>query len=101
MTEYTNTCGLGGSAQSFHIVNKSTINPAPAFRMTQGTRWIWFVPVRAVAPNTTADTIVSVWAKEFGVDDRLPARISKLSSETPTRPSGRPTAMRPASTVRP
>src|SRR3954451_5392948 len=70
MTEYTNTCGLAGSAQSFHIVNKSSINPAPAFRMTQGTRWIWFVPVRAVAPNTTADTIVSVWAKEFGVDDQ-------------------------------
>lgn len=65
-TEYVNGCGLAGTAP-VTVVSKAGVNPAPAFRMTPGTQWIWDIPVRSTAPLNFAPLKVSMWANEAGV----------------------------------
>jgi hypothetical protein len=75
MTEYVGGCSLASTSSSqFRILSNSGVSPAPAFLMTPGTRWLWYVPVVASSPQPMTTTQVTmttvapgVWATESSI----------------------------------
>jgi len=85
--EYVRGCSVAAEADgTLTVLSNAGVGVAPAFRVIQGTQWIWDIPVRATSALNFADLTVQLLAKEKGVRTSITTLSAKVFSGDPRSP---------------